>query len=131
MRTDLHEQSGADAGNASEPGSKQPDDAEQARTLAETLGRLALALEQAGAMIYENRYTFAQYQEEWRSRHDKVLAWFDERLMQYPMSVAVTWQTSLDQLTEPARRMLHLLAWFAADPIPESLLDVPSPGMGA
>jgi hypothetical protein len=36
---------------------KQPDDAEQARTLAETLGRLALALEQSGAMIAANRYT--------------------------------------------------------------------------
>jgi hypothetical protein len=41
--------------------------------------------------------------------------------MQYPVSVAVTWQTSFDQLTEPARKLLHRLA---PDPIPESLLSV-------
>jgi tetratricopeptide (TPR) repeat protein len=106
---------------------KQPDDAEQAQRLAVALGRLALALEQAGAMIEANRYSFAQYLEEWRSRHDHVLAWYDERVMQCRMSVAVTWQTSVDQLTEPGRRLLRLLAWLAPDPIPESLLGVPVP----
>jgi len=104
---------------------KRPDDTEQARALALTLGQLALALEQAGAMIDTNRSTFAQYLKDWNSSHDRVLTWFDARLMQYPMSVAVTWQTSFDQLTEPARLLLNLLAWFAPDPIPESLLDVP------
>jgi tetratricopeptide (TPR) repeat protein len=104
-----------------------PDDAVRARELAELLGQLALALEQAGAYIVTNRFTFAQYLDAWRTRHDTVLAWFDERLMQYPRSVAVTWQTSVDQLTPAARELLHRLAWFAPDPIPESLLDVTAP----
>ena len=102
---------------------KTPDDDAQARAVAGDLGQLPLALEQAGAYIDKYRLTFADYLAEWQARRDKVLAWFDERLMQYPMSVAVTWQTSFDSLTEAARRLLRILAWFAPDPIPESLLQ--------
>ncbi len=54
--------------------------------------------------------------------------WFDPQVMQYPKSLAVTWQTSVAQLSEPARRLLERLAWLAPDPIPESLLDVAVPG---
>ena len=56
-------------------------------------------------------------------KHEQVLEWFDARLMQYPLSVAVTWQTSFDQLTHGGRELLNVLAWLAPDPIPESLLD--------
>ena len=101
---------------------KQADDPEQARRLAVELGQLALALEQAGAYIVKHRLTFAQYLDLWHSKHDEVLTWFDERLMQYPLSVAVTWRTSFDQLTVAGRELLNLLSWFASDPIPESLL---------
>jgi hypothetical protein len=66
---------------------------------------------------------FAHYLAEWQSQRDKVLAWFDPRLMQYPK--AVTWQTSFDQLGGPARRLLQRLAWLAPEPIPESLMEVP------
>ena len=101
---------------------KDPDDPDQARRLAVELGQLALALEQAGAYIARQLLTFAQYLDLWKSKHDAVLTWFNERLMQYPLSVAVTWQTSFDQLTPAGRDLLNLLAWFAPDPIPESLL---------
>jgi hypothetical protein len=104
------------------------DEAADARTLAIELGQLALALEQAGAYIAHHRLTFAGYLDQWRDRHDRVLEWFDQRLMQYPRSLAMTWQTSVDQLGETARRLLQRLAWFAPDPIPESLLDVAVPG---
>ncbi len=106
---------------------KEPNDAEAAKELAVTLGQLALALEQAGAMINERRYTFSQYLQEWSTNHKAVMKWFSETTMQYPMSVAVTWQTSFDQLTPQAQRLLERLAWFAPDPIPESLLEVPVP----
>jgi tetratricopeptide (TPR) repeat protein len=102
---------------------KMPDDDHQAIAVAVELGQLPLALEQAGAYIDKYRLTFADYLAEWQGQRDKVLAWFDERLMQYPMSVAVTWQTSFESLSEPARRLLHILAWLAPDPIPESLLQ--------
>ena len=99
-------------------------DPAQARELAVVLGHLALALEQAGAYINARRLTFAQYLTEWHRQQERVLAWYDERLTHYPKSVAVTWQTSFDQLTPAARQLLHRLAWFAPDPIPESLFDV-------
>jgi tetratricopeptide (TPR) repeat protein len=44
--------------------------------------------------------------------------------MQYPYSVAVTWQTSVNQLSAKAKTLLDRLAWLAPDPIPGSLLDV-------
>jgi tetratricopeptide (TPR) repeat protein len=102
---------------------RAPDDDAQARALAVELGRLALALEQAGAYIEHYRCTFGTYFAEWQQQREKVLQWFDPRVMQYPMSVAITWQNSVDRLSEGARELLRLLAWFAPDPIPESLLE--------
>ncbi len=106
------------------------DDAALARQLADELGYLALALEQAGAYIAQRRLSFAQYLVEWQGQREKVLAWYDARLMQYPTSVAITWQTTFDRLGEPARRLLQRLAWLAPEPIPESLLAVAAPGEG-
>jgi hypothetical protein len=79
-----------------------------ARTLAVELEQLALALEQAGTHIVHHRLTFAGYLDQWRYRHDPVLEWFDERLMQDPRSLAMTWQSSVDQLSETARRSTRL-----------------------
>lgn len=103
------------------------DDERHAGTLAQELGCLPLALEQAGAYIAERRLTFKGYLAEWREKHDAVLAWFDPQVSRYPASVAVTWQTSIDRLSPPARRLLQRLAWLGPEPIPESLLDVPVP----
>ena len=102
----------------------QPDDPAAARNLAEELGHLALALEQASAYITKTRLSFTRYLEKWQDQRDKALDWFDPRLMQYPRSVAVTWQTSFNRLGEPSRRLLQRLAWLASEPIPESLLEV-------
>src|SRR5205807_4798281 len=49
----------------------------------------------------------------------------------YPRAVAVTWQTSVAQLTEGGRRLLERLAWLAPEKVPESLIDVPIPGAEA
>ena len=103
---------------------KSPDDAAHARKLAEELGRLALALEQAGAYIAMQKLTFARYLELWCKEHDKVLDWFDEQLVKYPRSVPITsrsvpitWQTSFDALTEPANLVASpRLARPRADP---------------
>ncbi len=103
------------------------EDDKLAVVLARELGFLPLALEQAGAYIAERRLTFVGYLEEWKSKHDAVLGWFDPRVSRYPKSVAVTWQTSFDRLSEQARRLLERLAWLGPEPIPESLLDVPVP----
>ncbi len=106
-------------------------DAATAREVAEELGQLALALEQAAAYIAKRRLTFTQYLEQWRSKRNEVLAWFDETMTGYPRAVAVTWQTSVAQLSEGGRRLLERLAWLAPEKVPESLLDVPIPGAEA
>ena len=41
--------------------------------------------------------------------------WFDSRIVHYPASVAVTWETTLIQLVV-ARALLRLLAWLAPMP---------------
>jgi tetratricopeptide (TPR) repeat protein len=104
------------------------DDGEKAREVAEELGRLALALEQAAAFIAKRRLTFAQYLAQWRSKRGDVLEWFDETVTGYPRAVAVTWQTSVAQLTDAGRRLLERLAWLAPEKVPEALLNVPIPG---
>lgn len=102
---------------------KTAEDEKLALQIAEDLGYLALALEQAGAYISTRRLTLSQYYQAWRTKHDEVLKWYDARLMKYPSSVAVTWQTSVEQLSADARLLLDRLAWLAPDPIPESLMD--------
>ncbi|MCY2964436.1 MAG: tetratricopeptide repeat protein [Planctomycetota bacterium] len=94
-----------------------PDDAEQARRLAEEVDRLALALEQSAAYVKRFRISFAEYRERWQTQGEKVRGWYDPRVMQYPRSVATTWNTTVDQLTASARSLLELLSWFSPEPL--------------
>jgi tetratricopeptide (TPR) repeat protein len=104
------------------------DDNAKTREIATELGQLALALEQAAAFIAKRRLTFGQYLEQWHSHRDEALGWFDATVTGYPRAIAVTWQTSVAQLSENGRRLLQRLAWLAPEKIPEFLLDVPVPG---
>jgi tetratricopeptide (TPR) repeat protein len=98
-------------------------DANEAVSLARELGGLALALEQAGAYIAKTHLSISEYQQRFESRKTEVLAWYDERLIKYASSVAVTWQTTIQQLTVPERKLLNMLAWLAPEPIPVSLVE--------
>lgn len=69
---------------------KTPRDEEHARTLAEELGYLALALEHAAAYVLHHRLSLPRYLEVWREEQSTALKWFDGQVMQYPRSVAVT-----------------------------------------
>jgi len=106
-----------------------PDDDALARELATELGGLALGLEQAGAYIATQRITFERYLKLWTESRAKVLGWFDRSLMAYDHDVglAATWATSVEKLTPAGRCLLERLAFFAPEPIPESLLDVAVP----
>ena len=110
---------------------KDDDDVAAARTLAVELGQLALALEQAGAYIARRALSFAGYRQLWRENWPKVAGWADEKITKYPRSVAVTWQTSVNQVGVPARRLLERLAWLAPEPVPDSLIAVPVGGIAA
>jgi tetratricopeptide (TPR) repeat protein len=108
-----------------------PDDAAQARALAEELGRLALALEMAAATVEARQMSFAQYLEVWQGNRARVVGWAQPEITGYHHAVAETWRTSVDQLGEPGRHLLERLAFLAPDPVPMALLDVPVPSVAA
>lgn len=101
----------------------QPSDGADALQLAKDLGGLALALEQAGAYISSSRKTFTAYIDLWRKHDEQVQSWHDPRLMQYPRSIATTWEVTFKQLNEDAQALLNVYAWFDAEPIPLFVLD--------
>ncbi len=96
----------------------QSTDTADAAELAAALDGLALALEQAGAFIAQWRITLAEYLRRWRSKLPEVQSWHDPRTMKYPRSLAVTWQTTVEQLSFEAQCLLNMLSFFAPDPIP-------------
>jgi tetratricopeptide (TPR) repeat protein len=99
------------------------DDLEQAGRLAESLDGLPLALEQAAAYINHHQMSFAEYLENWERERADILSWHDENVMQYPASVAATWQTTLRQLSPTATAILRLTAYLAPDPIPTEMFE--------
>jgi len=100
-----------------------PDDPERAADLAKRVDGLPLALEQAAAYIVRHRLRFADYLRTWEEARQEVLRWFDLRVMQYPTSVAVTWQQTFQQLELMAATILRLAAFLAPDPIPVGFLE--------
>jgi len=102
---------------------KRPTDNEDAAALATELGGLALALEQAGAYITTQRVSLADYLRSWRSHEKAVQEWYDPAVMDYPCTVAVTWQTTMNRLGPEEASLLNLLAWFGPKPIPLVALE--------
>jgi hypothetical protein len=82
---------------------KTPDDATVARQLADDLGCLALGLDQAGAYVAKNQISLARDRQQWQDNWDKVARWSDERITKYRRAAALTWQTSVNQLTPAGR----------------------------
>ena len=85
----------------------------------------------AAATIDARGLDFAAYRALWQGSRARVVGWARQEITGYHHAVAETWQTSVDQLTEPGRRLLERLAFLAPDPVPEFLLDVPVPGADA
>jgi len=100
-----------------------PTDEADAAELARELDGLALALEQAGAFIAQRRVSLAEYLRDWRAHAPAVQEWHDARLMQYPRSVAVTWQRTMQDLGPGEVALLRLLAWVAPEPVPQFVLE--------
>jgi hypothetical protein len=78
--------------------------------LAQELGNLPIALEQAASFIVEVRWTFDRYRQQLPESRPELL------------SVAKTWSITLNQLTPLARALLRIAAWwFAIDAIPRGV----------
>jgi len=95
------------------------DDRDAADALADDLGDLPLALEQAGAYIETTGTALTDYQELFRSRRKEL--WEDESHPQdYPDSVATTWSLAMEEVSKESKEaadLLNLCAFLAPDDI--------------
>ncbi|HJQ23982.1 MAG TPA: FxSxx-COOH system tetratricopeptide repeat protein [Blastocatellia bacterium] len=101
----------------------QPED-ETAKKLAETLGCLPLALEQAAAYIKACGCTLKHYLDLFEKRQDDLMK-EGEPSTEYPATVATTWNLSFQSVEEEnpaAAELLRLCAFFAPDAIPLKML---------
>lgn len=89
--------------------------------LAEELGYLPLGLEQAGAYISASPgATMVSYLKAYRRRRPDVLGRGDPTDYEYP--IARTWSMAFEALSPAAAGLLRLLACFAPDDVPLTLL---------
>ncbi|MCI3226920.1 ATP-binding protein, partial [Streptomyces sp. NP-1717] len=93
--------------------------------LADELGHLPLALEQAGTHIRRTRGTYSGYLQRFRTQTARML---DTPGNGDPHSttIARTWRITLDTIAERAPlavRLLQIMAWLAPHNIPRDLLD--------
>ncbi len=99
------------------------DDEDSAKALAEALGNLPLALEQAGAYIQETGISLAAYLKLFQERQKELLS--RGKPDAYPDTVATTWDLSFQKASEEvlaSADLLNLCAFLAPDDIPKSLL---------
>ncbi|HYZ54496.1 MAG TPA: tetratricopeptide repeat protein [Streptosporangiaceae bacterium] len=105
-------------------------DQHAATELATELGGLPLALEQAAAYIQASGGTLAAYLRLFRQRRDAMLARGEPT--GYGKTVATTWSLAFERLEQSAPAavgLLRLLACYAPEAIPLSLLLQPRPGL--
>jgi len=100
-------------------------DRESAEALAAELGRLPLALTQAGSFVRANGIDLATYHRLYRARSSELNA--DARPPDYPHTVATTWQLAIRQLSPSAAALLNLLSFYASEAIPLSFLLTGAP----
>jgi hypothetical protein len=100
-------------------------DDEAAAELAELLDGLALGLEQAGAFIDMEQCSISQYVDLWKNGDPEVTDWYDPRIMKYPKSVAMTWNTTVQRMGSQAEALLRLLSCFALTPVPAEIFSGP------
>jgi tetratricopeptide (TPR) repeat protein len=96
---------------------------EEANLVAEKLGDLPLAIEQAGAWLAATAMPAARYLELLDTQLPAILE--ENPPPDYQRTAAATWLLSLDRLREhtpAAAKLLELCAFFAPEPIPMSLI---------
>jgi tetratricopeptide (TPR) repeat protein len=100
-----------------------PDNLHAADRLADILGYLPLALEQAAAFIRETRVSLERYLTLQEQSRQELLARKALGGTQYPDSVATTWLLTMGKLTPTAQAILRLSAFLASEGVPRDLLD--------
>jgi Tetratricopeptide repeat len=95
--------------------------------LAESLGDLPLALEQAGAVLYESLMPVGEYLRLIDERVAEILA--QGTALEYPTSTTAAWQISVAQLRQQSPQALELLrccAFLGPEPIPRDVFKLGS-----
>ena len=100
----------------------QRDNPDGAAKLAERLGYLPLALEQAAAYLAnKKKMTFSDYLV-LLDKYGLNVFEHNEEITDYKLPVTATWQISLEKIEmDSARQLLNLIAYFACERIPLSL----------
>jgi tetratricopeptide (TPR) repeat protein/V8-like Glu-specific endopeptidase len=98
-------------------------DQEDANSLAELLGDLPLALQQAVGFVSSRHCSIDDYLTRWKSTDSKVLEWHNEATLKYKRSVATTWELTFEALKPEGQEALRIICWLAPDPIPRALFD--------
>lgn len=95
---------------------------QDADSLAQELGDLPLALEQAGALQAETGMRVEEYLSLLKEQTSKLLA--EGRPSEYPASMTAAWQISVSRLGDKLPQAVDLLrcfAFFGAEPIPRAV----------
>src|ERR1039458_2668596 len=87
------------------------------------LGRLPLALEQAGAYIARHHVSFAEYLKLLKESGVQLLKFPSQGGTGYQRTVATTWLVSEQQLSLLARAILQVTAFLAPDDIPRPMFS--------
>jgi tetratricopeptide (TPR) repeat protein len=90
--------------------------------LAEELGDLPLALEQAGALQAETGMSVEEYLRLLKEQASELLA--EKKPSEYPLSMTAAWKLSVSKLVEQlpeAADLLRYCAFFGAEPIPRDI----------
>ena len=98
-------------------------DEKAAEELSETLGRLPLALEQAGSYIETSGRNISEYLEMYKKYNEKLLG--RGKPTDYPETVSTTWELSFQRIkvkSEKALELMNLFAFLAPDDIPINIL---------
>ena len=98
-----------------------------ANRLAESLGDLPLALEQAGAVLYESLMSVDEYLRLLSERAADILS--QGVALEYPSSMTAAWQISVAQLRQQSPKALELLrccAFVGPEPIPRDVFKLGS-----
>lgn len=124
----------------------KPEDAVQARELADRLGRLPLSLTHAAAYMERHHQTFDRYLDDFNSRFDRVLSFHDHVAIEYETeldqdsmqgvtvemnalrkthvkTVATTFFLSFDRLTPESKAILQASSFLSPDPIPVAMFE--------
>lgn len=100
---------------------------EGAERLCEELGRLPLALAQAGTWLAETRMPVGEYLRLFEEKRQELLE-ADPPGPGLGSGIAGTWMTALRQIEDPlAKRILMTLSWLAPEPVPLDVLSGMAP----